>query len=223
MRIPEHEIYKLLNLFLDVTRDDFNANSGVNSFLYHIFGDNDTDIPERLKISTYDFFEQSKTVILRKDHPRSLKFSLGYNMEKANVPTIHITLPSESPKNAGIGANEGYEDEIVDKANRKYKAVFTSDYSVTYNLLITSDNMNEVLLIYNWLKCVMLSMHEQVEFRGFQNATFSGSDLSIDEDMVPNHIFCRNFNLAFTYDFSVPSLISRAYGTGVSVAPPTSP
>lgn len=213
-KIPEYELWKTLNLFLDLTRKNFAAQTNPqNSFLWDIFGTNEHD--ELIEITSLKYFEQAQAIFIKEDAPRSLTVTIGYNAQQASTPTIHIILPLESPNGAGIGMNEGYEPHKVDTDRRKSYPVFTASSQVVYNLLITSDNPNEAVIIYHWLKAAMLSLNEQLALRGFQNVQFGGSDFSLDENMVPPGIFHRNFNMTFTYDWSIPNLLGRNYQTGV--------
>mgnify|MGYP001239130242 CR=1 FL=1 len=205
-KIAEYELWKLVNIFLSITRENFNSRIDPKStFLWYIFGEN--ELKESISIQNFNLFEQAKSILIKEGSPRELTVGIGYNLERAEIPRIHILLPSESPIQAGIGANEGYEPSEVNVTEGKRYQHYTANSSVTYNLLITSDNMNEVLVIYNWLKSITLSLNGQLELRGLQNCMFGGSDLNIDESLVPSNIFHRNFNLSFTYDYSVPDIL----------------
>lgn len=204
MKIPEVELWKLLNIFKAYTVQDIVSNQSdySKSFLWNVFGKN--DLLENIDFgSDFNFYKQSVDIFIRKN--RELAFSIGYNLKKASTPTIHIVLPGETPMGSPIGSNEGYQG-FVENEDGTTSGVFNYSNRSTYNLIITSENQNEVVLLYHWLKACFGSMIEQLAFRGFQNPEFGGNDIGISEELVPNHIFYRNFNVNFTYEWSVKSI-----------------
>ncbi len=193
---------------IDIVREDYNnAPKKEDTLLHAMF--HDINFGEEL-----DFLEQAVHMFTKdKDERRRLGVTVGWNLERAESPTIHITLPSEQALNAPIGGNEGFKAPIVNESKGEYHPVFTFDNSVTYNFLITSDNTTEVIIIYNFLKMGFASIHEHLELMCLQNVKFGGEDLYFNEELVPPHIFHRNFNMSFTYDYSVKGLLAREFGT----------
>lgn len=210
--IPEVILYKALNAVFTALRNDYNNKvDKEKSVLYFIFGKDENG--NVLKFNTFEWFAQSVEVLVGRDTKlRMVEWYLGYNMKRLNVPTIHIMLPSESPINSGIGSNEGYVEAEIDPQTKVSRPVYTQDSQVTYNLLITSDNYNEVLIIYQFLKSIFLSIKTHLELSNLQNVTFSGSDMNFNEDLMPANIFHRNFNISFTYDFSSIDLFDNLFG-----------
>jgi hypothetical protein len=127
------------------------------------------------------------------------------------LPTFHIVMPSESPKNAGIGDNRGYTEPILDVTNSVKFDTVTQDSSVVYTIIITSDNVNECLILYNFLKAAFLGFKLQLELSGFQNVRSGGTDLNISEDLIPVHIYHRSFNLSFDYDYTTVDMFGEGY------------
>jgi len=205
--IPEYELQRIINMFLVVTRENWNSYvDKEKTFLYKVFAFNEHE--ESVKIDKFDFFEQSQEILINRQSKRELLITIGYNMQIAEKPSIHITLPSESPMSAGIGQNEGFQNnQVIDES---VYPVYTANSQSTYNLIITSENMNEVLVIYHWLRATCLSMYSQFELRGFQNVRFGGADMNIDDTLIPGHIFHRNFNISFTFDWSVPDILGSS-------------
>ena len=89
--IPEIEIHNTLKAVLELIRLDFKQRSNEqDTILYKLLGAN--------KLQRYELFEQAKTVFLEEeDNPRFLDVQMFFNMKRASIPTIHITLPSENP------------------------------------------------------------------------------------------------------------------------------
>ena len=210
--IPEVILYKALNAVFTALRNDYNNKvDKEKTVLHYIFGKDENG--NILKFNTFVWFDQSVEVLIGRDTKlRMVEWYLGYNMKRLNVPTIHIMLPSESPINSGIGSNEGYIEAEIDTHTKVVRPVYTQDSQVTFNLLITSDNYNEVLIIYNFLKSIFLSIKTHLELSNLQNVTFSGSDMNFNEDLMPANIFHRNFNVSFSYDFSSIDLFDNLFG-----------
>lgn len=211
--IPEVIIYKTLNSVLDIIRQDYSDNiDKKKTILYYLFGEDTEGSP--LSFNNFEFFTQAVEIIVgSNEKKRMIQTALGYNMSRLQIPTIHIMLPSESPINSPIGMNLGYQEEIVDNSKNETIEVYTMDSQVTYNLLITSDNYHEVLVIYQFLKGIFTSIKNQLEMKDLQNVTFGGSDLNFSEELVPPNIFHRNFNLQFTYDYVSVDIIKQKFGT----------
>lgn len=214
--IPEVEIYDVLNkLFLFMKKDFESQVDEQKTILFDIFGVK-ADVK---RTNTFDWFAESKVVFVNRnqDNPRQLQVNFGYNLERSNKPTIHILLPSESPVNSPIGMNLGYESSFIDAEEQEISEVYTQDCSVIYNLLITSDNMSEVILIYNTLKYMFLSLKIELELLGFKNLMFGGGDVVFSQEYLAQGVYSRNFNLQFSYDFSSRELISTKYGGSINV------
>ncbi len=208
MIIPEFTLYRLLKMFLSVMREDFKgATTEQESFIYKLFNTDDYT-QDVIALEDYNLFEQSKEVIISTDNQKSVKVKIGFSLDKLSPATISILMPSDSPSASEIGDGIGYEDSVIETYddgdyNRAFK---TSTNMSSYNLLITSVNMNEVVLIYHWLKAMFLVFREQLEFSGLKNCSFGGADVNFDAELVPAAIYHRNFNINFVYEYSVPEL-----------------
>jgi len=153
-KIPEILLYKTLKALFELLNDDLiNASSDQDTILYSIFSDMD--------LEGTNLFNTAKNLVLKDESkPDKLTYSLGYSLERKGAPTIHILLPSEQPIASPIGGNEGYQDDVqIDNENGEYRPTYTNDSRVSYNLLITSKNTLEVIILYNILKMGFLSIH----------------------------------------------------------------
>lgn len=209
--IPEVIINNAVNMVLKLTREDYESKPNKkDTVLYRLFGEDDNGDP--LKFHTFVWFNEAVSIIVGDEkRKREVEVHLGYNLKRMEAPNIHIMLPNETPIHSGIGDNEGYEDVLIDEAKQVSIPVYTQDTQVTYNLLITSDNYHEVLVLYHFMKGVFLSIKTQMELQGLQNTVFGGSDMTFDESLVPVNIFHRNFNLSFTYDYSSIDFFSSKF------------
>ena len=98
--------------------------------------------------------------------------------------------------------SEGQEDLDFEDF---FSPVFSQSFSTTYNLLISSENSLEVLMIYNFLKASFLSLHEHLELYGFQNLKMGGNDIQMQQDLVPTNIYHRSLTISFDYEMIIPS------------------
>jgi len=219
--LPEVVLFKLVKGLLQVAKDDYNnAANKDDSLLAYMF--------KGQTLNTFDFYQSAINMLTKPNTERRvLDVTVGYNQSRAEMPTIHIILPSEQLPTAPIGSNSGYEDDILtyDPSDTGHTnplthiLVYTYDSFCTYNLLITSDNVLEVIVIYNTLKYLMISASFTLAASGFINAKFGGSDLSFDESLLPNNAFHRNFNFTFQFENSIRDIQQFTIGKTFTLDP----
>lgn len=211
--IPEIEIYETLQNILEFVRKDYEVKTDkTKTFLYYVFGKREDG--RQLKLGSMVLFDEAVDVIVNgdnKEKKRKVEVTVGYNQARMALPTLHIVMPSESPKNAGIGDNRGYTPGLIDVTNTTKFDTVTQDSSVVYSILITSDNVNECIILYNFLKAAFLGFKLQLELRGLQNVKSGGTDLNLAEDLIPVNIYHRSFNLAFDYDYTTVDMFGEGY------------
>lgn len=210
--IPEVEIYETLNNILDYVREEYaQAKDKKETFLWFVFGIREDGRP--LQLGKLNFFNQAVDIFINGgvEKKRKVEVSVGYNSARMGLPTLHIVMPAESSKNAGIGDNRGYMENVDDSIKGISYDVVTADASVVYSIIITSDNVNESLILYNFLKAAFLGFKLQLELKGFQNVRSGGTDLSLSDDLVPVGIYHRSFNLNFDYDYSTIDVFGEKY------------
>jgi hypothetical protein len=132
-----------------------------------------------------------------------------FNSERARLPTVHLTLPSEQSSADGIGTDAGYMSEVFDDTDNTFQRTLTRMFESQYQILITSDNTLEVQLIYNFLRAMIIGIFDQIELAGLRNPKLSGQDLRLESHLVPEHIFVRGLGIHTQYEISVPQFFSR--------------
>lgn len=211
MIIPEIILERTLKTIIAIINDDWKQR-GVkkpeSTILYDIFGLDDNG--HELSYSNFNYLEQAKSILLKdNNYSRKLEVSFGYNQNRANMPTIHILLPNESTEDRSIGFDQDDDEEVGfdNDDEMEYKEVFHHPFSAVYNLMITSDNSNEVILMYNFFKYMLISMFEHIELLGLRKLKFGGQDLQLSNDLNMNPgVFHRNLMLSFTYDNKIKSV-----------------
>ena len=179
------------------------------TLLYRILSDQN--------IQRYKLYEQGKAVFLATtDNPRILDVNMFFNSGRAHIPTIHITLPSETTIHNTLGIGEGFRDPIFDttfiggeESATSYKETYNRRFKAAYNLVITSDNTNEVVLIYHFLRSMLISMINHLNLAGLENINLGGRDIQLNSELVPNAIFVRAISLDFEYDVGAVALFGH--------------
>ena len=200
--IPEMVIYQTLENITKYIRDDLKANSAdlKKSFLYRLLGLDDDG--KEMKTNRYNYFVQAVKIF---QSMQNLSVNIGYNFEVAKIISFHIILPSESPAGISIGEDEGYRTEKDKDGNTQLK--FCQMFQSTYQIMITSDNSNEVDLVYHIYKSLMIALVPHFTLKGLLNPKLSGNDIVFQDDTIPMGIFHKVLNLTFDYELVVPQLL----------------
>jgi len=209
MLIPELVLQSTVKSLIDLLQSDWLANSDkTKTILYDLF--NKDDNGTLMVLNKFNYFDQARDIFIKNNgESRRLQVVLGYNLERMGLPTVHILLPNESEGDVGIGMGQGYLDPEFDTDSGTYKRNFTNVFNSTYNLMITSDNSSEVVLIYHALKNLFTAVFEHFELMGLRNIKFGGADLQFNNELVPPTVFHRNLSVSFFYESSVNELLTN--------------
>jgi len=200
--VPETIILDSLEKALQFVRTDYATNIAANteqdSYLYRIL--------QGVGIERYTYFTQGKKVFLAaEDDPRLLNIDLVYNMNVNKVPSVYIALANEQNGQNGLGLDEGYQQDLENEDGTAL-SVFTRRKNTSYNIMITSDNSNEVVMIYHFLYALLTSLTPHMNMRGLENISIGGQDLQLRGDLIPKSIFMRALAINLQYEISVPDL-----------------
>ncbi len=181
--LPEVQIKKLLDFFINKIDEDY---------LFCIF--------DGLFLDDYDFFENAKSIFLKNiESSRQIETHIFFNHNRANLPTIHINLPAES-MSGDNGVDWG--QELVDEncGNNVLQST-TRAYSSKFNLIFTSSNTFEVLIMYYTIKSLIQGNIEVLELNHIRNPKLSGNDIIFNENFMPQDIYSRALSIDCIYDF----------------------
>jgi len=212
LQVPEVTLRKLIEGFLLHIRNDYNANLAdtTKSLLYAYF----TGINDNKK----NYFDEAVDLFTRTpDHARYIETRMFFDAQRGIIPTIHITMPSESVGMNSIGIGEGGDEghRIVDGTDIFVQ--YERRFDTQYHIVCTSDNHSEVLMMYYLLRAGLISVLDSVALEGLENAKISGQELKINPDLVPNHIYMRSIGLSFSYDELVPRWWTDSLVTDICV------
>lgn len=199
MKLPELILKQVIDELLDLITDNFNNSpSESDSFLYQVFYGN--------SMGVFDFYEQAKALFLRtSEDPRKLETRVMFDSTRADLPTIHIVLPSESTgKDNTIGVSRS--DENFVRSDGVLQPLYRRSFDTNYQLAISSGNMFETIMIYQGLKTVLISAMDSLSLNGLRLPSLSGNDIELNSDQVPG-LFIRALTVQVDYDMEVPSLV----------------
>jgi hypothetical protein len=125
------------------------------------------------------------------------------NVDK--VPSIYIALANEQNGQNGMGLDQGYQQDLENEDGSTLP-VFTRRKNTSYNIMITSDNSNEVVMIYHFLYALLTSLTPHLNMKGLENISIGGQDLQLRGDLIPKNIFMRALAINLQYETSVPDL-----------------
>lgn len=193
--IPDIIILQSIKSVLKKIRDDYNVNIATpeKSILFKLLNGNNL---QRFKM----FEEAVKIIMTTENDPRHLDANLYFNAKRASIPTLHITLSSENLTNNALGQSLGYQDTLYSQDLTNFQDVWNRRFSANYSLIITSDNMNEVILLYNLWKSILISITYHLNLSGLENIKLSGGNIQINSNLVPENIFSRSIGINFEYD-----------------------
>lgn len=210
VRTPEIVIFNIIKLGLDFISLDWKSKTDkTTSWLYKVV--------ENISIQKIGFFAEAESIFIKQGgKARSLDVNLMYNMKDVKPPSIYISLGNEntSSQNA-MGMDEGYQEQLFDDLT--YKSVFTRRFSANYNIVITSDNSNEVIIIYHVLKALLIGMYFHLHKNGIENLKLGGADLNINQSLMPKHLFSRAISLNFDYETSAPEPVVIKFPTDFEI------
>lgn len=200
--IPENILYNFVNALLQAVIKDYQTHNDKSlTMLYRMLKDIETIEGPQGK---YNYYDQGVDLFMRGvDHPRQLQTRLFFDSERARIPTIHLTLPSEQFSSNAIGVGEGKEI-YIDSETQSYKPQYSRSFQANYNIIFTSDNTFEVILMYQVVRGLIISVLDVIDFSGLQNPQLTGGDLNINSELVPTDIFMRALGISFIYTVEVP-------------------
>lgn len=208
VNIPELIIKDTVSKLIRYIKIDYDNQPDKNkTLLSRLLGDQ--------TLQRYNFFEESKSVFLKSpSDPRYISVNMMFNRDRQQGPAIHIMLPSENETDMTLGIGEGELDFITDEDDVSLiQKTYNKRFRSSYNIVITSDNVNEVILIYHVLKSLMISANGHFNMKGLFNIKLSGRDMQINSELVPPHLFIKSLSMDCEYETGAIELLPIDYIT----------
>lgn len=198
--IPEIILINIVDSLLNKVKVDFeenqNNNTPTQSLLYCYFNGL-THYKKDYYIEAVDLFTREV------GHPRIIDTRLFFDAGRAIIPTIHITMPSDQTGQNSLSFGES-GSHVKAREDGSYSNIYERRFDSQYQIVCTSDNHSEVLLMYHLLRAGMISVSDTISFEGLENLKISGQELKINPEIAPNHIFMRSLSVTFSYNVEVP-------------------
>lgn len=201
MILPEIYIKRLLEQILEQVRIDFDRwDDESDTVLYHMFNENN--------YVGFNMYNQAKDLFIIRDvtKPRRIEINMMFNPQRVALPTVHITSPTDSDLNHGIGVMPIIEEGTMVDPNDEDAIIYTREvyrgrrYSITMNCIITSDNQMEVVLMYNFFKYMLTAVVDTIALLGFEQPSISGQELRLASSVLPDGIFAKSISISGSYD-----------------------
>lgn len=215
--IPEIKIAETLNKVLTIIRNNHNQaitnNQEDRSLLYLLF--------KTTGLGRYDFYENAKHLLVTTpQNPKHLEVKLSYDQNATGNSTgVFLNLASDSNRNDSLSIGEGDQDEMVfenDEGQNEYIRQYSRNFLTTYQLVIISDNKNEVSILYNLFRCMIIACTNHLELEGITNLKLGGQDLRVNLT-IPEKLFVRAITLNFQYQVITPEVFIQNIFTKIRI------
>lgn len=200
--IPILKVKKFVDLLIEFVKTDYEDKTDkTKSFLYRVLSDNTSD--------GWDFYQNGIEIFVRgEDDKRKLETRLMFDRSRAGLPTIHVREPA---KNKGSFDGIGFfDDEIVvnestglDDQNQPLPSTISSTarktFSSQFDIMITSGNSLECVLIQEVLESAMLASLDTLTIPFFELVDFTSKELMMSDETERNQLFIKSITVQIGY------------------------
>ena len=180
------------------------------AFINRCFATDDSD-------EGISYLDIAKNLFLRTvSDSRKLEIRLLFDRDRAMLPTIHVREPSKQKGNSdGIGniseelyLNDFRQDEYdKDIFPRTYQHGVRRSFNSQFELLITSANRHEVLVIEEVLMALLMGSQDTISLLlPFHTTQLSVKELIFNGDISPN-LFIKAITLNVQYEKEYPEIV----------------
>lgn len=212
--IPILKVKKFVDLLIEFIKTDYdNATVKTNSFLYHVLGDNIDN--------GWNFYENGIVIFSRdsKDK-RKLETRLMFDRSRAGLPTIHVREPA---KNKGGFDGIGFlSEDIIVNEDDSISSTARKSFSSNFEIMITSGNSLECILIQEVLESAMLASLDTLTIPFFELVDFDSKELMMSDEVERSALFIKTIGLKISYEKSdIPKLYTEENITTITFNDPT--
>lgn len=160
-----------------------------------------------LSTPNFNVYDKLVELITRgANNARRIETRLMFDPSRAEFPTIHVHMPQEEPLGGnyiGMGIGNNPPSGTTTQFGGIHEKVFQS----TYDIICTSNNQMEVILIYELMKRLFVAGTDTLDSQ-LVNYNFSGKELMYDTTLMPD-IFFKAFTISVIDDIKVPTILGR--------------
>ena len=205
MLIPITKIKQILDSLIAYIQADYTSamtnNVETESFLYRVLYGN--------ALGEFDFYTQGVNIFTRTDaSARRIETRLGFDLGITKMPTIYVHQPAEIMKGVNTISFGADDNSFYSNADGSNTDMLVRGFGSTFEWVITSPNINEVLLIYEVLHAALISSVDSFT-DDFNNINFTGKEYVARSDSMPDPLFIKAIQLDIDYTKEVPKLIRR--------------
>lgn len=209
--VPEFVVFNTVQSILKYLNSDYNSQTEkTKTFLY--------ELCNATGMIRYNFFDNAIQIFAAPiDGPRAIKCTFQYNQQQTQFPNMYIQHAGEQDGVNAISTDEdSYEPADYDDTADGFRHSYARRSNSTIQLVITSDNSNETVMIYYIMKALLLSLRGSghLTFAGLENVKISGSDIQVQMDNMPRPIHRKVINLYLEYDSYTIDLDKNKYALG---------
>lgn len=223
--IPILKVKKFVDLLIEFVKTDYDTKTDkTKSFLYRVLSDNVDE--------GWDFYQNGVAIFTRDgDDSRQLATRLMFDRSRAGLPTIHVREPA---KNKGLFDGIGFfDDQIVINESvgldindipipSTISSTARKTFNSTFDIMITSGNSLECVLIQEVLESAMLASFDSLTIPFFELIDFSSKELMMTDDMERNQLFIKSITLQIGYQKDgIPKLYTEENITKIQFNNPT--
>lgn len=206
--IPILKIKRFVDLLVEFIRTDYeNAVDKNKSFMYTILGDHSED--------GWNFFNNAVEIFSRDaSDMRKLETRLMFDRSRAAIPTIHVREPAKN--NGGYDSIGFMSGERTENEDGTYSDLYRKTHSSRFELMITSGNSLECILIQELIESAILSAIDTLIIP-FDIINISSKELMMESNIEQNMLFIKSIDLEIKYEKTlVPTLYTEANITSIT-------
>lgn len=197
------KVKKLIDSLLIFVKQDYEDKLANNisdeSFLIRCFDSEDIADDISYKDLAVEIFTRGD------QESRKVETRLMYDRERASLPTIHVREPA---KGKGKQDSIGYIDEdLFINSDLSYNQVRRRSFDSNFELLITSFNRHEVLIMEEVILALLIGAQDTLALASpFYQFSFNIKELMANNELVPDILFIKSIGLNVSYNKTYPDI-----------------
>ena len=205
-------LYKLTQSLLDFVKQDYEVKVSQDlieeSFLYRCIASDDEIEGISYRTLAEEIFTRDKM------NSRKATVELMFSQDKAMLPQIAIREPAKGK--GQTDAISGIGDEYFTNENGSFQEEKRKSFSSQYELLITSPNRHEVIIMEEVILGLLIGAQDTLALANpFYNFNFSIKELMVNNEMYAESLFVKSIGINVSYDKSYPNLIDNSLLTKI--------